>query len=674
MYSSLQRNIKQSRPRHLHEYGISYIRQNSETGRPPGRWSPWSPMADKRKIAETAQRRLKTARRVVRLALVAVVSLLVVFVVSRAAAPYLISSGLVRSAMERAVAHWTGHKVTIAGTSEISFWPTPRVTLDGVTITKTVDGGAKALGRIERLSASFGLYSAIQGNPHFGEFHLLRPRFHVDRDRAGKLDWASEGLLSAAVREVTPLDGGRQALPPELNAQIGSITIEDGSIELQDEASGHLIEVGAIFADVSWPRLSDELRAAVLLKLGGLDMKLDLASRQPLLLFGGKDASVRAAFGSTAFDGTFDGVASLVGGELKTGSLALSAKDIPALRDWSGIRLAGLDSLTAASLTAKIERVGPELRLEDLDFDINDTHGTGILSVLRRDGAKPRVSGTVAFDRLNITRLLAAFSLDLPSTGEGEKDEVRLPRLLQWLDFDLTLSATRADLPPFELDEVAASILATENTAQFDIADAVFEGGDLTASFSGGGSGFSKGGDLGLSIHDADFAAVAEHLAIKGPVPQGKGSVELSLKTAKPVWATGLSDMSGTVAFTSKAGILTGVDPAAIRAHSANHAYFQLSATNADAGSMPYERLTYKARYSNGTAEIEEASLVGADETLTLAGVIPYASNGLALSAELSATDPTREPEFPRMRFFLGGSWPDPVITPIYPSPAKPLK
>lgn len=426
------------------------------------------------------------------------------------------------------------------------------MTLTGVTITKPAPGGFKVLGRIERLSATFGSYSAMRGRPHFDTFHPERPRFHVDRDAEGRLDWASEGLLSA-VRQVVADGAGAQTLDAALDETVGAITIEDGSLELADTASGRVWTADGIAAEIAWPRLSEALKATALFDVAGLGLKLDLSAPQPLLLFGGRDAAVNMMIDAAAFSARFDGTANLADGLIRAGALSLSVKDVAALKAWTGLRLAGIDTPRQAQLAATIERAGDELRLDDLEFDINDTRGTGILSLSHAQESKPRVSGTLAFDRLNITRLLSAFSLDLPSAEEEETAAERPPRLLQWLDFDLTLSAGRADLPPFE-QHVAASIMATGKAAQFDVADAVFEGGDLTASFVGAGSGFARGGDLTLSIRNADFAAIADHLKVKGPVARGRASVDLTLSTRQPAWETGLSDIAGTIRFAAENG------------------------------------------------------------------------------------------------------------------------
>jgi AsmA protein len=45
--------------------------------------------------------------------------------------------------------------------------------------------------------------------------------------------------------------------------------------------------------------------------------------------------------------------------------------------------------------------------------------------------------------------------------------------------------------------------------------------------------------------------------------------------------------------------------------------------------------------------------------------LIPYRSNGLALSGTLAATDPANAADLPMLPFFLGGTWPDPVASPV---------
>ena len=77
-------------------------------------------MPDTRRPGEQCRRRQPAVRRILRVVLIALAFLSALFVVSRTAAPFLVSSNLVRSAMEQAVSQWTGHQVTMSGAPEIA--------------------------------------------------------------------------------------------------------------------------------------------------------------------------------------------------------------------------------------------------------------------------------------------------------------------------------------------------------------------------------------------------------------------------------------------------------------------------------------------------------------------------------------------------------------------------
>ena len=620
----------------------------------------------KNTLRKTTARRKRIAERIVRTVSVVLLIALCFYIASRAAAPYLVSSNLVRSAMERAVAEWTGHEVTLGGAPEIEFWPEPRIALNAVTISKASPEGARILGRIERLSASFGLFDAVRGHPEFRQFRFTRPRFYIDRDLRGHLDWASEGLLSSAVRKVQALGEDRQTLDSAVDARVGSVTIEDGTVELHDQTSGRNFVLKGILADISWPRLSQELTAYVTLRIGDHQAKLDFSSSQPLLLFGGQDAAMRVSWQSTALSGAFDGTANLAGEHFISGSLNAKITDVPALITWTGARLPGLEALKEVSLAAELTKVGNDLRFDGLELNINDSQATGIVELSPPVGGRRRLSGTLAFDQMNITRLLGAFSYDLSATGQENENGLNGP--LRWLDFDLSLSAAKASLPPFELRNVAASVLATRDKAQFDIADGLLESGHIQARLDSDGKGFESGGNLQLSVRKADLSAIIDRLKLQGPLPTGLGSLDLTLHTDRPIWSTGLADVEGTIRFTAQDGVLRGVNTKSIGKLSGERAYFRLS--EAGDGSLEFRNLELSARFAAGSAEIEKAELTGAGQKLTISGIVPYSSNSLALLAELSPLDEgSRETSFPPV--FIGGSWPDPVISPMWRPTAK---
>ncbi|SMC84448.1 AsmA-like C-terminal region-containing protein [Rhizobium sp. RU36D] len=594
-------------------------------------------------------------------------ALVFLYLVLVSIAPFLISSSLVRNSMESAVARWTGHAVSIAGVPEITFWPEPRVTLSQVSISRKIEGAPQVIGRIERLSARFGLYDAVLGQPVFRDFSFLKPEVFITRGADGRLDWSNQGLLSAAVRGVDTGDGDRQSLNAELDARVGKITVQDGTVEIAD-ANGRRLRLSGLSAEISWPRLSEELKGVVRAEMAGHAVSIDLSTRQPLLLLGGRSASTRATITADVASATFEGLANLADGYFLSGALQIDVSDIPALIGWTGAQLPEMDLLKQGSLQAQLTTIGDSLRFGDLKFALNDISGSGILELSRTKGGKPRIGGTLAFDRMDIGALLGAFSLHLPASGEGLGDKGH--GLLDDFDFDLTLSARQAALQPFVLEDVAASVLNRNGKASFDIADSRFEGGRLTGHLDGSGAGFEEGGNLRISAKDADLQSIAKRLQLTGPLPDSRGSIELLMHSPKPLWATRLGDIGGSFQLRTSEGSLSDIDLSGIRNLAGERAYFRLS--DAGDGEIDFKTLEILAKFANGTAEIEQAELITDSQRLSLSGVIPYASNSLALLGQLSPVDATATgSDSQPLRFFIGGSWPDPILSSILAPPEK---
>lgn len=582
------------------------------------------------------------------------------FVALRVAAPYLITTGFVRSGIEDALSKWTGYQAEIKGDPVLEFWPTPRIILNEITIRQPRESGDKLLGSIESLSADFSLIDALRGRTSFHEFHLVRPNLALRRDEKGLIDWSYAGLLARAINGVR-YENGAEVLDPALDAEVGAVTVEDGTLAVTDIMSAKTYRFDSITADIAWPRLSGAISAVVIARIDGEDLKVDFASRQPLLAFAGKSAEMRTSLTSNLLTARFQGIASIASLSALSGNIAASIPDVPALLTWSGRSIPGIGTLKSASLESDIVSSGSGLRFNDLSLSLNEASATGVMDLSTQPGKRPKIGGTLAFDQMNLKPFLDAFALRLAAGEAEEISGMREP--LQLLDIDVRLSARRAQMGLFELSDVGASMIVTGGEAKFDIGDSAFEGGEMTAHLEATQRDFDGGGKLRLSIRDADFAALAERLQLKGPLPLATGSLDLDLQSPKAIWTTGLADVTGRLHFWTKEGTLPGIDAAALRSQAAEKQFFPLSA--AAGGAFAFGRLDLQADFANGSAEIHDAHITGPAQTLTLSGVITYQSNGLALSGSLEATDPAKAAELPLLPFFIGGSWPNPVISPV---------
>ena len=82
-------------------------------------------------------------------------------------------------------------------------------------------------------------------------------------------------------------------------------------------------------------------------------------------------------------------------------------------------------------------------------------------------------------------------------------------------------------------------------------------------------------------------------------------------------------------------------------------------------GDFPFTTADIEGKIDRGLAEITRARVEG-DKVLTLSGIVPYRSGSLALAGTIAETQAQdADVVKPTLNFFVGGSWPDPVISPV---------
>lgn len=578
-------------------------------------------------------------------------------------APFLISSTVVRESMERAVAEWTGHDVEIDGTPDIRFWPEPRITLREITIRKQAEDGERVLGRVSRLSASFDLLQALVGQPEFKDFRLTDPQIYVLREADGRLDWANDGLLSRAVRDVQP-DGSGQVLAADDDARMGDVRISNGLFEVSDVVSGRITRLQSINGTLDWPWLSRRLELKADANFNGKALTLDMSSTQPLLLLSGKSGNLSGTMTSALFHGQFQGVANLAANAFLSGDAELTVPDLAAAMNWAGMNFTGVERLKSFSLKTRLVTNDSILRFDNLSLGLNDAKATGILDLTLLPDRPARLTGTLAFDRMDLSAALAAIA------PRALGDTSRTSGQLADLELDLRLSAQQAMLGRFMLSEAAVSVMNVGDQSRIDIADSDFETGRLTGRIATVKGGTAGAVALRLAIQDADFGNIVKELGLAGPLPAARGSLDLSLDIDRPLEPEAWRNAKGALRFRAERGSLSGVNLAGIRQLAAQKPYFPLS--DAGSGSLEFDHIDISANLADGSADIREGRITGATETLTLSGVIPYINNSLALSATVATV--AAAAGTPPLMVFIGGSWPNPVIWPVSQTPAKPLQ
>lgn len=589
--------------------------------------------------------------------MVAAGGLVALGLVSQVLAPYLISTSLVRNGMENAVEEWFGHEATIGDDPELHFWPHPHIILKDVSIRENEASSSRLIAHVDELTASFELFHALRGKLVFEDFELERPKIFAVRAPSGDIDWSMDGLLNEAVQQTK---SAAARLDSALDTIIGEVTVRDGSIEIGETAGAHKTSLTAINGTIDWPRLSGAISSQLSTAVNGRNFVLSFSSSQPLALLAGRNGDAEIALSSDLFSAQFNGNMNLANYAFLSGTFGLSSQKVPEALDWLDISVTGLDRLQQMSLNARLSTTGNALRFEQMSLQANEASATGIMDLVSSEGAKPRLSGTLAFDTLNFSAIISALS---PKPQAANTDDVTPAALLSdLLDLDLRLSSTQAQLGPLPLRNAAVSMINTRQMARVDLVDASIDGGRLTGQISAPDGRINESADLRLSLRDVDLASVAKRFGTDAIIPQANGSAELNLHLKKPLGLAETNDVSGSLRLTASNGRLTGIDLASVRRLAAQSAYFSLK--DASEGELFFDRLEVSARIAEGVAELGETRLDGPDDLIVLSGLVPLETLGLALSANIYAKTggtPSSDP----LMMFIGGAWPAPVFWPM---------
>lgn len=589
------------------------------------------------------------------------VALVLVFAV-RIGFPFLIQTDTVGKAIEEALEAWTGADVTIGKEPEFAFWPYPKVTIGNVRIVVPAsDGKGAELAAIETISATFDLFGAVRGQPAFSDLELIRPTIHIGWDADGVFNWKHSGWLTQAIEAKAATPEG-EAIPEMPDERIGIVTVVDGILETARTIGDEPHRITDINGTVTWQALRRPMELSLSGIVNGEMTHWTFGSDQPLALLAGQNAFVRTSLSADPVTVNFEGTANLSHTAFAAGTMQLATPSLAHLLAWQGKDIPALGNIGQMNVEAKVATSGYSAKLEAVKLTLDNAQASGVLDVALQPEGRPQVGGTLAFDRIDLKAFLTTFA---PLPGAENATTPLDTAFLHQFGLDLRLSAKTADFAPFSLQNLAAGIRIENGRASLDVGDSTVLDGRMTGRIALNERGFSGGAQLQMSLSDVDVGAIVTTLALPGPLPSGHGSADFELSTDRPLWATTVSDMSGQFSLHMGPGALSHFNRQAFEERATKNAFFNISEV-AD-GSFDFVRADLEARLDRGLAELTKTEIEGNEKLLTLSGMIPYRSGSLALAGTL-ADRPQADAAAvvnPSISFFVGGSWPEPVISPI---------
>lgn len=586
-----------------------------------------------------------------------VVAVLVAMVL--AATPYVASTRIVRDRIAAELSAWSGYRVDIGAPPVIDIWPRLGAVLTDVSFSDPQTGSDRPVGKVERMEIELAPLAAMRGDAVFTSARLVRPTFVLDPRAGGGLvpAIAGKGRFRAAIDRAravvaeNPRSPTRAALPSD---PFGRVRINDGRLLVAGDGQDVPVVTG-IEGSVDWPALDDPGSLSLRGVWRGEPVRLDLRSASPLVLLAGGmaplDVAVDAAPGSASFDGT----AKLDGAPFLDGQLSLTSGSLDRFANWVGIDLPGWERLQTLAVSATIASDDRRMKLDQADLQLNGDKASGALDLVFAAG-RPSVSGSLAFDRLNLDELFEALLPLTAGSQAGGKSAVTL---------DLRLSAGQAILAGLEVTDTAVAVKIQDRFAAFDILDATAFEGELRAGFRVTQKGDGIVTDLKMAASGINGAAFGAAVGMKSLAPPGRGSVSLVLNGKGADVHSIFQAGSGHLTARFGAGVLSRFDLDTFLDLCRRGGFFPLD--QAAGGSLEVDGVDVEARIVDGVAEVERAEARFGARRLWVSGLASYSDRGLALTGGVGALPGDNSPATNEAEFFVGGSWSAPFISTTAP-------
>lgn len=610
----------------------------------------------------------------------AIVGLAVLIVFTVAAVPFVASTQIVKDRIAFEMSAWSGFRVSFDGTPSIEIWPVFRATLKNVTLTDWDDEQGSPIIDAERVEIELSALSALSGNVDFSDAHFVRPTLRIKRRADGgyELPQSRGGRLERSIERTqemvaaNPSEPDIKGLPSD---KFGAVEFIDGRVvAVSDEGSDEILS--DLTGKASWPALNKAGSMAATGVWRGEPVALELTSERPLLIFAGGSAPITASIKSAPVEASFEGTARLTGDAHVEGHTKISAPSFRRVLEWSQPGVLPGSPVGSISIASKVTGDLSRLKLDNAKVTLDSNPGMGILD-LSLNGPVPSISGTLAFDTLDLMTFASAFAPMAPtSSGNSEIDT----SFADHVNLDLRLSTTKATFGAISLAEVAATAQVKGGLAAFDISDAEAFGGNVQAGMRFDRQPGGTQAEIRLLASDIDGGAFGAAAGLGRIVPIGRGTVSVILKGPGLSWNTLLQNANGSISATFGVGAIPGLDLKAFLKRTGERGFFSLDEVSG--ATLPVDGVELKATISNGVAKIDKAEARTPANRIWLTGIVPYVGRGLALSGAVepretaatagSTTTPAAPADAqPRTAFFVGGSWSAPFISPLEPPAAS---
>jgi uncharacterized protein involved in outer membrane biogenesis len=593
-----------------------------------------------------------------------------------------LQTGAARSDIERQLADLIGLPISVAGSSSLSLLPKTQIRIDHIRIGVPGNGGPPPL-TVEAVVADLDLFDALLGRTSIEKLTVIRPEVYS----IARFVTASTGEDGEAERQGgATAKTGRRGRPGEVFpspsapahasghpayreishyfaafltrlGDLRRVDVRDGVFRMAPGAGARRI-TGANFT-IAWPSPDSAARMSGSYVWNGEPTEVDLKLAAPLEFLRGGPSAIDFSLSAPPLDVAFSGSGSTRGRSGFNGALKVSTPSLTRSVRWLGDPQATMPDLGAMAIDATLESTGQKLKLDDATVTIVGYSGRGAMEMLMAPGAVPAVSGTLAFDRLDLTGFAQALAplprnvLDFQqriSTGYFDK-----------LDLDLRISAGEGAIGSVPITDLAATVKFKDGVAMFDVGDASMLGGQGQARIAIDSRVRSPTAKGSASVTGIDTARLLAAVGVDAVGVSGPSDLYAELGMPVTDWSDIARRLHLSLEIVARGGTLSGFDPEVFLAPGTKP--FALAT---EASTIPFETLRARLTSNGPGVTIEALSLIGAAGRFEAAGAVSTATSEINLSGAFTPRAGTNRPALGNSQpvsFRMTGEWPRPTVT-----------
>jgi uncharacterized protein involved in outer membrane biogenesis len=473
---------------------------------------------------------------------------------------------------------------------------------------------------------------------------MARPLVRLVRDEAGRRNWL--------------FDAGAAALQLAFagDVPLGLFNVEGGTIAYEDRQTGESERFDSVNLTVEWTSVRTPLVVEGSAIWRGEQVTFAASAEAPFAFLNDAATPVEARIESAPVSMIFTGEAQDYPLPQLAGSLKLSTASLRRFANWLGSPIGPGSTLGQASLFGAAEFREGTLSVADAEITLDGNSASGALKVTA--AAKPNITGTLAFDSLDLTPYFAGLTTALSTASDWRN--VELPtRWFRDMNADIRLSANAVKLGSLTAGGTAASVSLRDARLEIGLARADLDGGNLAGGLA------VAGGDIPvveaqLRAADIDVAHAGAAIGLPQAIA-GSGSAVVDVATSGRDLGSLLDGLNGTARLDVRQGSVPTFGIGRVAAETG------LTADRGpmeDLSPMPVEAASAGFTFSSGVAVLERARLITPSYSADAQGWIALRDGTLGLNGTMKASTAGAE-ESPSFPFTIEGTLAHPEAQPL---------